>query len=167
MQQTGRHKLLNWRAALRVFNQTLILRRRIDPLLGNESVNMPKTIRGNVRSAPRRYNDKWQGSRELLSRVVVESSFETPACHDMGLGAEELNWVEFRDASLPRYGLGSRGIELTGVFGIGGCRIMARKELGCEKNISCVNRSDSETYKSVARIWLVKIEPLCVCNCEL
>jgi hypothetical protein len=29
--------------------------------------------------------------------------------------------VEFRDASLPGYGFGSRGIELSQVFGIGSC----------------------------------------------
>jgi hypothetical protein len=41
--------------------------------------------------------------------------------------------VEFRDASLPGYELGSKGIELSQIFGIGSCRIMARQELGCEK----------------------------------
>jgi hypothetical protein len=41
--------------------------------------------------------------------------------------------VEFRGASLPGYELGSRGIELSAVFGI-----TARKELGCEKKTSCV-----------------------------
>jgi hypothetical protein len=39
--------------------------------------------------------------------------------------------VEFRDTSLPGYELGSRGIELSEVFGVGSCRIMARKKLGC------------------------------------
>jgi hypothetical protein len=38
----------------------------------------------------------------------------------------EKSRVEFRDASLPGYELGSRGIELS-------CRIIARKELGGAK----------------------------------
>jgi hypothetical protein len=35
---------------------------------------------------------------------------------------------------------------------------MERKELGGAKETSCVILSDIETYKSVARIWLVKTE---------
>jgi hypothetical protein len=37
--------------------------------------------------------------------------------------------VELRDARLLGYELGSRGIELTQIFGIGSYRIMAREEL--------------------------------------
>jgi hypothetical protein len=46
--------------------------------------------------------------------------------------------VEFPDANLPGYELGSRGLELIRVFGIGSCRIMARKKLGCAKKTSRV-----------------------------
>jgi hypothetical protein len=43
----------------------------------------------------------------------------------------EKNGVEFRNASLPAYEFGIRGIE----FGICSCRIMATKELGGAKEI--------------------------------
>jgi hypothetical protein len=79
--------------------------------------------------------------------------------------------MEFRNARLPGYELGSRGIELSRVFGIGSCRIMTRKELGCEKKTSFVILSYSETViKSVARIRLVKAEHRNACltvNCNV
>jgi hypothetical protein len=50
----------------------------------------------------------------------------------------EKNGVEFRDASLPGYELGSKGIELSLVFGTGSCGIMARKKLGGAKKATCV-----------------------------
>jgi hypothetical protein len=57
----------------------------------------------------------------------------------------ESNRVELRDGSLLGYELGSRGIELSRVLGIGGCRIMASKELGGAKKTSSVMRSDGAT----------------------
>jgi hypothetical protein len=57
---------------------------------------------------------KWLKKRVQLRRM--ESSFETPGSEDMSLGAEELSRV----------------------FGIGSCRIMARKEFDCDKKTSCV-----------------------------
>jgi hypothetical protein len=57
---------------------------------------------------------------EAGSSRIAESNFETPACQNMSLGAEELNLI-------------------------GSCRIMARKELDCEKKTSYVIRNDSET----------------------
>jgi hypothetical protein len=46
---------------------------------------------------------------------------------------EEL--VKCRDASLPGYDTGSKGIELSPFLGIGSCRIMAGKKLACERII--------------------------------
>jgi hypothetical protein len=51
--------------------------------------------------------------------------------------AVEENGVKLRDVSLPGYELGSRGIELSPVFGTGICIIMARKKLGCKKDFMC------------------------------
>jgi hypothetical protein len=58
---------------------------------------------------------------------------------------DERSRVKFRDASLPGYELGSRGIDLNRVFGIGNCRITVRRELGYEKKTSYVIWSYSET----------------------
>jgi hypothetical protein len=53
---------------------------------------------------------KWLYRRIQLGRFDLR--FKTPTCEDMNLGADELNHV--------------------GVFGVGSCKIMARKLLGYE-----------------------------------
>jgi hypothetical protein len=66
------------------------------------------------------YRGVIKGQRRSFEFVVVELSFS------------------FRDASLPGYELGSRGIELSRMFGIGGCRIMARKGIRrCKEDFMC------------------------------
>jgi hypothetical protein len=69
---------------------------------------------------------------------VVISAWSVQICY-------RENLFGFRDISLPGYELGSRGIELSRVFGFDSCRIIARKELGCEKKTSCVILSYSDS----------------------
>jgi hypothetical protein len=58
-------------------------------------------------------------------------------CKEVFGNIEQWSRVKSRveDASQPGYELGSRGIELSRVFGIGSCRIMARNELDSGKKI--------------------------------
>jgi hypothetical protein len=93
--------------------------------------------------------------------LTTEAMFSVGSSPSGYKGTEKVAWaekwrVEFRDASLPKYELGSRGIEFSRVFEIGSCRIMSMKKLGGAKKASGVIWSDS--YKSVARIRLVKTE---------
>jgi hypothetical protein len=87
---------------------------RIDPLLGNDSVNtfpleptrsIGRLLLGNgsvhtPNTIPdtRRRCYLWGLPGGYITGsskgTVVESSFETPACRDMSSGPEELNWVE-------------------------------------------------------------------------
>jgi hypothetical protein len=52
-----------------------------------------------------------EGSFESRDRGVTEAEDE-----------RQKRRVELRDASMPGYELGSRGIELSRIFGIGSCR---------------------------------------------
>jgi hypothetical protein len=62
---------------------------------------------------------------------------------------EKSSRVELRNASLPGYELGSRGIVLSRIVGIGIWRIMARNDLGGEKKTSCVVWNDSDSSREV------------------
>jgi hypothetical protein len=55
------------------------------------------------------------------------------------VGSEESS---FGSQSLPNMSLETK-IQLNQIFGIGSCRIIARKELGSDKRTSCVIGSDS------------------------
>jgi hypothetical protein len=103
-------------------NRTYIARQR-------RGIHVSSTIQTvfSVGSVPKGYKRHSQKTRPSSSREVEKSK------------------VEFRDASLPGYELVSRGIELSRVFGVGSCRIMARKELGGAKKTSRVLWSYSET----------------------
>jgi hypothetical protein len=74
---------------------------------------------------------------------------------------EEL--VEFQDASLQIYELGSIGFELREVAVEGDWEEMARKELDCIKKASCTLELKWDCYESVVRILLVKTENPSVC----
>jgi hypothetical protein len=58
--------------------------------------------------------------RSVQQHRVIESSFETPACRDVDLGTEELNWVQLQNNS-------KNGIRR------------------CKEDFVCVIWSDSET----------------------
>jgi hypothetical protein len=47
-----------------------------------------------------------------------------------------IEWgIEFREANLPGCELGGRGMELSLVFGIGSCRIMAEKKFTVRRRL--------------------------------
>jgi hypothetical protein len=87
-----------------------------------------------------------------LTKEVVFSVWSVPKGYkrtqseDASKHSSLVEWrVEFRDASRPGYELGSGGIELSRVVGIGSCRIITRNELNYVKKNSCVVWSGSET----------------------
>jgi hypothetical protein len=57
-------------------------------------------------------------------------------CKEEFISVVDERRVEFRHDNLPGYELGNSGIEMSQIFGIGSCRIMARKELRCKKKAS-------------------------------
>jgi hypothetical protein len=122
--------IVTWRPKARIRSQN----RR--SLLGNDSVStflrqrirkqLPFLRNGVVNTPSQQYRavfSAWSLQNVYKEDFGWEECFETPACRDMSLGVEELNWV-------------------------GSCRTMTGKELGCEKNFSCVIWSDTETVIS-------------------
>jgi hypothetical protein len=89
----------------------------------------------------------------------VELSSETPACQDMSLGAEELNWIELRSWQLQRR------------IGDGSGRWLRRNGKKwirlCKEDSVCDLKLQWDCYKSVARIRLVKTENPIVCSSKL
>jgi hypothetical protein len=60
--------------------------------------------------------------------------------------------VEFWDPSLPEYDLGSRGIELNRVFGVGSWQNKGKKGIRrCNGDFMCDFKLQGDCYKSVAR----------------
>jgi hypothetical protein len=105
-------------------------------LLDNDSVNI--FPRNNMTSIARQRTSKHASLiiEAVLSVWSVPMDYKRTQRRTKQSRAELR--VEFREASLPGYELGSRGIELSRVFGTGCCRIMARKELDCANKTSCV-----------------------------
>jgi hypothetical protein len=120
-------------------------------LLGNGSVNTPKTTGDNRGRFP------WSPLRGYITRISK--------------GAVSCNRVEFRDVSLPGYELGSRGNELSRVFGTGSYKTMIRKWVRRRKEDSmCDLKLQWDCDKSFARIRLVKAENPSACatvNCNV
>jgi hypothetical protein len=96
------------------------LRKQQLPLLCNNAANTHSQQQSFVFSAWSSQIGYKEEFRNWQLQHIMVSGFETPACQEMSLGAEELNWI-------------------------GSCRIMARKKLDCEKRTSCVIWSDGET----------------------
>jgi hypothetical protein len=78
----------------------------------------------------------------------------------------EKNWMEFRDASLPGYELGSRGIELSWQLQNNGREVITQWKEG----FLCGLKWQWDWYNSVARIQLLKTENPSACvtvNCKV
>jgi hypothetical protein len=134
-------------------------------LLGNGSVN----------TFPLQRIRKQQSSKSVAMQWRCNHAFPTieTMCFLLGSckvviekGSVEKNWVEFRDASLPGYELGSRGIQLSRQLQNNGMKgISLWKE-----DFMCDLKWQWDCYKSVAWMRLVKTENTSACvtvNCKL
>jgi hypothetical protein len=118
----------------------------------NSEISSPLLFNGPVSTFPRQLIRKQQSCVFLVMQRRCKHVFlrkerlcflRGPCKVVLKKSSVESGRVEFRDPNLPGYEFWSRVIEVSPVFEIGSCRIMARKELGGAKKVSCLSLSSN------------------------